>query len=315
MIEQQIDDISADVESSVVQVCQGFQGMAQRAQAAVQTAKTIVESKTTSDGNEDLVTEMRHVVTSMLNNMHSSNQFSQSVSQRLTDLDIRLETVEKMLIDVDELAMKAKIVALNAQIEAFRLGKAGIAVGIVAHESKELSLHAVSTNRSVRKVTDELMREIRSTSAEIQRRIESDSNSSSNSESAASHLLNAIQETHQHLLQSLGTTASISRELQGDIARAVMSMQFQDRVSQRLEHVVHSLKLLGERSVATLSAESQNLAQVMCMAKSLSDEWLREINQCYTMESERRSTSSDSHPTAAMSSASAEADTFDVELF
>lgn len=125
-------------------------------------------------------------------------------------------------------------------------------------------------------------------------------------------MLEGISHHHQSLAQTLSETKKTSAQLQSDVARAVMSMQFQDRVNQRISHVIQTLDLLLKRVESVVGAEAQTAAD------ELSSAWLGEIAQSYTMQCERAALSqgeSASGTSAASSDSSSEEAVFDVELF
>jgi methyl-accepting chemotaxis protein len=307
VLEGQIKDINQDVETSVAGVCKGFHGMAVRAQSAVSAASESISSGAKEgSGGKDMIAEMQKVLNSLLANVRSSSDFTQSVSAKLTSIESRLEAIEKTLGDVEELANKAKVVALNGQIEASRIGTAGLAFAVVAQETKSLSTNAASTSDAIRKLIAKLTDEVKVTADEIRQRTEIDSNSFVESEQQARELLNDIDANHKQIVNSLNKTSEISGELRGDIARAVMSMQFQDRVSQRMAHVAETLEIL----VHEVDAKSYTYCKAEAQGRS--DQWLGQISKKYTMDSERIAISGEGQLATTASSSS---DDFDVELF
>ncbi len=141
ILEKQLGEVSSDVESSVVGVCQGFQGMTERAQSAINLAQGAVGID--EHGKEgDLIQQMQRVMESLLENVRLSSDFSQEVSQKLLHLEARLNLVENTIEEVEEISNRAKLVALNGQIEASRLGTQGSAFQVVAEETKALASNA-----------------------------------------------------------------------------------------------------------------------------------------------------------------------------
>ena len=306
VLERQLTDVSQDVESSVAGVCKGFQGMATRAQAAVNAASESLGSGVKDDIGKDLISEMQKVLTSLIENVRASSDFTQTVSGKLLGLETRLAAIEDTLGAVEALANKAKLVALNGQIEAARLGPAGQAFAVVAKETKTLSTHAAQTSDSIRNLVGELSQEVKVTSAEIRKRTEVDLRRFAESESQATQMLNDIDVSHKRIMQSLNTTSQISGELRGDISKAVMSMQFQDRVSQCIAHVVETMEVLVDH------VDPKSIGDCELAAKDRSDEWLSQISKRYTMDSERVALGG---AELVDSSGAGAADEFDVELF
>jgi methyl-accepting chemotaxis protein len=307
MLEKQLGEVSSDVESSVVGVCQGFQGMTERAQSAINLAQGAVGMN--EHGKEgDLIQQMQRVMESLLENVRLSSEFSQEVSQKLLNLESRLNLVENTIEEVEEISNRAKLVALNGQIEASRLGTQGRAFQVVAEETKALATNAAKTSDTIRSSINQLAIELHGTSSSIRTRAASDSESFRRSEESAKKLLSDIQSANSRIKQSLTQTVKIGGELRTDIAKAVMSMQFQDRVSQRIAHVIETLDILTTRMKPVCANAPQKEVELRC------SEWMREITARYTMDSERELHGSKKHVTTKHSTHS-KAEECSVELF
>ncbi|XZE20462.1 methyl-accepting chemotaxis protein [Pirellulaceae bacterium SH449] len=297
VLERQISEVNQDIETSIVGISQGFQGMAKQAQAAISTAGT-----TAGEKPENKIHEMQEVVTNLIQHMGESCDSLSGASQRLTDVEKRLDVVESVLRDIEKIASQSRLVALNGEIEAKRLGDAGKAFAVVAAETKQLSQHATETSRSIRELLSELTSVVTSTTSDLIERSKSDAQRLNSSKQEAEALLEYIESDHYRMTASLVETEKISRELQSNIATAVMSLQFQDRVSQRIHHVVDSLKVMRSR------AEEISDPELKTEAEARSQVLLKSLAGQYTMESERNAMMG-SH---AASTSSA---TVDVELF
>ena len=308
LLEQQLISINRDVENSVVGICSGFNGMAQRAQAAVAAAQNVsaqnaiaqnaeppnaaalnATSKKKANRNadasiasaEDPIVEMQKVLEALLINVQASCQFSQNAAAKLLHLEQRLASVEKIVAEVEDIAGRAKMVALNGRIEAARLGEAGKAFGVVAQETKDLADKAAQTSQSIRQSITKLATELASTTADMQLRAESDTVGFQQTNAVASELLTKLDAAHRRMSESIDNTFKINVALQGDIAKAVMSLQFQDRVSQCVFHVIETLSGLVDRIDPWCS--NANPIETQQHFES----WQREMEARYTMDSER----------------------------
>ena len=282
VLERQLADVNHDVESSVVGVCNGFHGMAQRAQAAVNSAQDVVGIGSESHGGVGLIDEIQKVLNYLLAGVKLSCDFSQEISEKLELLEKRLASVESELKAVEKIANKAKLVALNGQIEAARLGEKGLGFSVVAQETRTLAANAAETSDIIGVSIKELAGDLRTASEKIKERAQGDSKLFAESERKANGLLTDLQISHNQMLQSIERTSEISGQLRDDIGRSVMSMQFQDRISQRIGHVISTMNgLVGY-------VMPDNAHQLEPLARLQSDHWLAEFAASYTMDSERQ---------------------------
>lgn len=306
VLERQLADINKDVENSVAGVCKGFKGMAEHAQAAVVAATQSCSTEENDGNGNELIADMQNVLIALVENARSSSEFTQSICEKLGLLEKRLVSIEKAMNEVEELACQAKLVALNGQIEAARLGPAGKPFEVVARETKKLSNHAATTSDSIKNLVADLSKQVRDTSTDITQKTEIDNKTFLQSQTRAKELLSNIEREHIRITNSLATTSELSSFLQRDISNAVLSMQFQDRVSQRVSHVISTMELLAD------DVDPQAKQLLASEAKNRSDKWLSQIAKTYTMDSERQVINNEN---MLANGTVASDELFDVELF
>ncbi len=277
-LQRQLGEARKDIESSVNNVSAGFGGMAQRAQKAVMSSRVGNGSESDESGLIDMV--KGHLLELLQEIDHSTNQ-SQQFMTRLLELERCLFRIEGTIENMAEVSVRARVVALNGQIESARLGLAGAGINVVAEETKSLSAQVASTSSAIGGVVSELKNELEAVSAEMKLQVQRSIERTETSKKKVSGLLNELHESSRQMSNSLRETSTLSEELSKDISRSIVSMQFQDRVNQRICHVEESLQMLMQRA----SAYSTNESQVQ--ARMQSDEWLSEIAKSYTMDSER----------------------------
>lgn len=277
----QLRGVNKDVEDSVAGVCSGFHGIAERAQAAVASARSANISESAASGTVSPLEEMHQVLESLLVAVQSSCSFSKSAAEQLCQLERRLVGIDKVVSEVEDIAGRAKMVALNGRIEASRLGERGKAFAVVAQETKDLADKAGKTSCTIRESINELAVELFDTTAEMRQRAKTDAENVEKTNAAVRQLLKRLEQTHCQMNMAMTATANISVELRSDIGKAVTSMQFQDRVSQRVAHVVEALTGLADLIHPWCSEASAT------EAKRHFDSWQSEMAQHYTMDSER----------------------------
>lgn len=286
----QLREIDSDIHGSVMAVTQGFQGMAQRAQSAAQFATSslltpasgsAIAGKGSNGQPANHVSEIQRVVSMMLQDMSASSRSTHEAATQLGRIDEHLAQITKQLAAIEQLAVRSRVVAMNGQIEAARLGKAGEAFMVVVEETKELSANATQTGTTIRDVVQKLVGELVDTSKKLKEQAVLDQERVNNSKQYATELLEGLEASHRSMTDSIQQTQSISQELGKDICKAVMGMQFEDRVSQRLSHISGSLDMLTQRIEVCAGTEIDD--DVAAQVERL----LSDIASHFTMESER----------------------------
>ena len=279
-LSQHLRDTAADLQQSVLEISTGFGGMAARARESVQLAHGGLES-----GNgvsaEQTILEIHSVMHGLLAAVQESSQLSSRLSIRIHDLEEVLSRVDGSLKQVEKIAEEARIVGLNGRLEAARAGSHGAAFNVVANETKNLGVHASETSASIRKLVEQLDRSLQSVSADLQARVSIDAETARTSNDRVTVLLDQLGRLHSGMTDSLHKTESVSHSLTQEIGRSVMALQFQDRVNQRIDHVVEALQALNEN----LSPFSRETSPERTQERV--GDWRRWLESRSTMKSER----------------------------
>ena len=281
----QLQEVVHHVEEAVVGVCGNFQDMAARAR---QLAKQEPLSKGPSDdgrnanadGVDGLISSTRQTMGMLLQRVEQTSSFSTRAVQRMETIEERMGDLDKMLREMDSVATQARLLALNGQIEAARLGTQGAAFDIVATETAKMADKAMTSSKTIRKTTQMVATNINGTSKELRERAVADTRDATLSRDEVDQTLDAMTALHTQMQQTIQQSKLDSDQLARDISSAVMAMQFQDAVSQRISHVVHSLEEMA-RILQSRLAESGVDA-----SSSAAAEWAHRMAAEYTMASE-----------------------------
>jgi methyl-accepting chemotaxis protein len=202
-----------------------------------------------------------------------------------------IENVVSQLSRVDEFASKIQkigqmtnILAINASIEAAHSGSAGNGFKVIASEINVLSR---DSTESIKEITD-ITKSLTSNIISIKKELESVHNDTmeigKRTDSLFGVALKQIDETLQNATEKIRTIAGNAEELNKEIGKAVVSIQFQDITRQRLEHVISPLESLQNEvnGIIQVIVNEGNGTLHTPLHSSDSD-----LMQQYTMESER----------------------------
>jgi methyl-accepting chemotaxis protein len=214
--------------------------------ASVRVIKLLAEQLTrTSEDVQSSVLTISSGFSGMATQAREAVQLSQCRIQSQEGMQRVLEDAAQTLTQVDTIAKEARMVGLNGQIEAARAGDKGAAFSIVANETKSLAYQATSTSGSLKKMLAEL------------------------------------SGLHQELVDALHSSETTSRSLTDEIGKAVMGLQFQDRVNQQIQHIVDALNAIQNRLTPTLAHVAPPLVEAR------TQDWFRWMDAHSTMASER----------------------------
>lgn len=281
----QLKEVAAQVEQSVVKVCDSFQAMALRAREAAAQVALVHDASARPKGGEGgiggLISSTRGTLGDLLRQVEQSSAFSSLTVNRMETMEQQVAAVERTLHEIDEVAGKARVLALNGRLEAARAGAQGVAFGVVATETAKMANHAIDSSRVMRERIGEVSQTIASAAEELRDRAEADRRGVSRSHEEVDHALDRMTALHAEMQEVIARSRQNSDQLARDISAAVMAMQFQDAMSQRIEHVVQTLEELHAALSARIDPEGE-------AAATGTRDWALRMAGQYTMASEHR---------------------------
>jgi methyl-accepting chemotaxis protein len=170
-------------------------------------------------------------------------------------------------------------------LEAARAGEQGAAFAIVATETAKMAVQAVASSKKIRKMIGSISQNISGASSELKDRAASDIQATSLSRNEVNRTLDDMSSLHGEMQKTIEQSSDNSHRLAKDISSAVMAMQFQDAVSQRIEHVVHLLMDVHDSLKRQLGDNAPDSPPPEEMA---SIDWTSRMAKSYTMASEHQ---------------------------
>ncbi|MGA9672192.1 MAG: methyl-accepting chemotaxis protein [Terracidiphilus sp.] len=277
---EQLKQTSSQIESSVVEVCNSFQGIAERAKETVARTKGFLsrESEGTSDKQsfEELIENCSGTLVKILNVTEEAGEISQRAIERIQKMDKASQAISTSLAQLEQIARGNKILALNARIEAARAGSQGAGFAVVAMEVISQTERSQNVNAQVNDLINNLRMLAQSTLVDLQRMNEKDHERVDRCRLEVDESLRDLQAAHGEMKKMLTGMTEEGVLLANDIGAAVRGLQFQDRTSQRIGHVVEDLDTLRARLTTRFGAVSGE--------EAASDEGFSD----YTMHEERQ---------------------------
>lgn len=286
-LERQVRATATDLQESLIKVTGGFSGIASRARLTVNVAQQGLAPGEGRVGMSETVGAIQETLHGLLISIRESSEKSRHFSRQLHQLEQVLREVNQSLLRVEGIAEEARIVGLNGRLEAARAGVHGATFSVVANESKNLASNAAQSSASIRTCVHQLDTALKAVAHQLNERIQHDSELVTRSEAIVHRLLDQLSIMHADLTSALEETQKIATELGGEISRTVTGLQFQDRISQQLDHVAEALEAVEKTLAPFESAASPS------RLASRSREWKQWLERQSTMESERSVLSSD----------------------
>ena len=108
----------------------------------------------------DLAADMTQRLKTVLTQAGSLANSMQLIGDQLANISERLETVQKVSIEIDTISQKTSLLSLNAAVEAARAGESGQGFRVVAGEFKELSEYTANATVQIGNSIEDLSQDI-----------------------------------------------------------------------------------------------------------------------------------------------------------
>jgi methyl-accepting chemotaxis protein len=302
-LEAQLWETIQQVETAVIDVCSGFEGMATKARESVDVASQLLGSDKGS-GIETLEAASRHSLDQLQKQIERGQSVSALVMGHMREMEQTAGVIVKALAEIDRIAFGSKLVALNAKVEAAHFGEQGAAFGVVADEIASQARHSEEITEHVAEEMTRLRSTVASASGHLEEMAHLSVETLEASRTELESALSELTSTHSKMEATLARSVAGGRELTEQISKSIVALQFQDRVGQRLGHVADELAAMRKSVHVPLEYLAKDTPVLGASRRS---EVAARLEAGYTMEAERTVLNDSKSPPAS--------DMSNVELF
>jgi methyl-accepting chemotaxis protein len=245
---QHIEAARSQMEAAIVSLTRQFSGIVKRLD------NTVLAASHGSRHQEDQGAHTLAVLSlsekklmGMIRELNSTLSDKSALLEESRSLVRLNEELKHMAADVASIADQTNLLALNAAIEAARAGDAGRGFAVVAGEVRTLSNRSGETGKRISEKVEIISRAIESSCHSVEQSAQRDAESIALSEASIEAVLAEFRGLAENLARSTQELRRESEAIRGDIAGALVELQFQDRVEQLLAHVESNIRVLHDQ--------------------------------------------------------------------
>ncbi len=289
--------------------------LAKRFSSMVEDLELVIQISATSD--DDGSANNRHRIQAVGNKIEEDlkgvaktlkdmMELKSAVVEELSTLENYTSDLTKMAVSVEQIANQTNLLALNAAIEAARAGDAGRGFSVVADEVRKLATESGEMGVEIR---DKIVLVNEAVSSALEHATVSSEEEERlviESEKVIVDVINSHKLTTYSLSEADRLLSTTAQNVTNEIMTIVVDLQFQDRVSQILEHVTEHIDQLNNQ----LKLDTDNVSEFNQWLQT----WLCSLTESYTTEEERK-VAKGSTSTPSYQSQVTETGEGDVDLF
>jgi len=247
-----------------------------------------LEQLLSGTGNNDQTTNIdelfdgsRNSLTSVLNALNQIQEVEHEVISEVRKLSTHTDDLDTMALEVRKVAEQINLLALNAAIEAARAGENGRGFAVVADEVRKLAGFSSKTGERISSTVNEITSAMTSTLKMSEQSSDSDDKTIREAEQSINTVLNDLKSTLNVFKDDADLLRTNSSQIRDEIFSVLTAFQFQDRVSQMLEHVEDNLNSLQTTVDTTRQRGNERHADMINVSQTLST-----MELSYTMPEE-----------------------------
>lgn len=293
-LRKQIYSVIQLTEQAAQTIASSFQAIINKATVQAREAMELLEGTqgaASMDGAPQSLRDFIEVSDERLNKMADEvvrvANLSVQMVRELDGVQSRAQAIDGFVLDVEKLADQTSLLALNADIEAARVGEFGRGFSVVAQEVRKLSQRSHEFSNRIREhlrgVKDGLNKtygNMRSLSAE-------DKQQAFRIKDEVVKLTSSLESKNREVAETVGRINTISKEIAKDVENVIISLQFQDITSQKLTGMLGDMEEL-RRTLTELMQETRSIDQGLLTRLPSDKLWSARAEDGHELETEYR---------------------------
>ncbi|XXE66212.1 chemotaxis protein [Pseudomonas sp. R1-7] len=286
---KQVESSRQQTETAIVSLTSRFTGISSRLEETVQASQLAAGELAGSSGGGavQVLAQSEGELVKVIDSLKSTQASRDETLAQVRNLTAYTGELRTMAADVAAIAAQTNLLALNAAIEAARAGEAGRGFAVVADAVRALSSKSSETGQQMSAKVDVINTAITQLVQAASSGADQDSQSVVVSEGSIQRVLERFQSVTGRLADSADMLQRESYGIRDELTEVLVSLQFQDRVSQILSHV--------RDNIEDLHVHMQQASQSPEQAAAIdARQWLARMETTYATDEQRRNHHGDS---------------------
>ncbi|GAE33627.1 methyl-accepting chemotaxis protein [Halalkalibacter akibai] len=259
-----MDEIARGAESTAEAISTTAESMEEVTSIATKVQARANESKSSSDGMVNTLTESRKVVDSLVEGIKQLALDNQKSLSAVDRLEQQAKEVGEIISLVGDIAGQTNLLALNASIEAARAGEHGKGFAVVADEVRKLADESATAVQGITNLIHNIQAEVKNVAEQITNQVELAMNQSTQGEATNKAIFDVEKSVHE--------VAEVITDISEMINRQMISIQNTTQQSQEVAAIAEQTSAGSLQISAMTEQQGTTITEMEEMAHALSNQ-------------------------------------------
>ncbi len=254
------------IQEAVHTLVGSFSGLSSEAGEQLRLAESLARGDVGVDSHRlsfsGFVTEIAEAMSSFVDKTVENSRLGMLLVEQMELIDQQVDDVARLLNEIHNITNQTNMLALNASIEAARAGELGRGFAVVADEVRSLSERTASFNDQIRDLTLKVKDSVAGGEQLIHQLASQDMMFTLQAKQKMNDTSDRIAAIDGEMSEVIDRLRGGVRQLSDHVSDAVRSLQFQDMVSQLINHVAKRLQGVEEVVALTGSQAEEGLGKL-----------------------------------------------------
>lgn len=289
VLRKEIYSVIKQTEQAANTIASSFEAVINKATIQARQAMELLEGTqgAASDGVPQSLKDFIQVSDERLNKMADEvvrvADLSVNMVRELDGVQNRTQAIDGFLLDVEKLADQTSLLALNADIEAARVGEHGRGFSVVATEVRRLSKRSHEFSDRIRVHLKEVRTGLSKTYGDMRTLSAADMEHALKIKEDVISLTRSLEGKNREVAETVSRINEISKEIAQDVQNVVVSLQFHDITSQKLSGMLEPMDEL-RRSLYQLMQETLGLDKNLLKNLPGNERWLSRMRDDHVQD-------------------------------
>lgn len=259
---QQIRTIASDSEGKLSRSFSGLQAQTKRQNEIIQQLVQAVHRATNGDGDgntgfQAFATTTNELLEFFVAQVVQTSHDSVMMVHQIDNMAEQMKRIVTVVDSVRQIAHQTRLLALNAAIEARKAGEAGRSFLVVADEVRHLADHSQRLSSEIAGLVHDTEAVIESNKEVAAEMASKDMTFALDSKGRVEEMFDYVHSVNAEVESELGRAKEVAAEIEGSVGAAVTGLQFDDLITQLVEHVAELVEGGAETASALLRDHAQ----------------------------------------------------------